>query len=63
LFEVDNSIAPKEWNLESLPILPEKFKLKLRPKRGSQFKVIKELLKNIPQGVKPQRLYPIFGRD
>ena len=47
LFEIDNSIAPKEWNLESLPILPEEFKLKLRPKRGNQFKVIKELLKRV----------------
>ena len=45
LFEIDDSIAPKRWSLETLPIFPEKFKLKLRRGAGKQFKVIKKLLK------------------
>lgn len=47
LFEIDDKIAPKRWSLQTLPILPEKFKLKLRYGAGKQFKVIKELLKKI----------------
>jgi DNA topoisomerase-3 len=46
LFEIDDSVAPKKWSLETLPIYPEKFKLKLRRGGGKQFKVIKKLLKN-----------------
>ena len=66
LFEIDNSIAPKEWNLESLPILPEKFKLKLRPKRGNQFKVIKKLLKRVDEvwiGTDPGREGELIARE
>jgi DNA topoisomerase-3 len=46
LFEIDGSVAPTKWSLETLPIYPEKFKLKLRRGGGKQFKVIKKLLKN-----------------
>ena len=46
LFEIDNSIAPKRWSLTTLPIFPERFKLKLRRGAGKQFQVIKKLLKN-----------------
>jgi DNA topoisomerase-3 len=42
LFEIDDSIANPKWNLDELPIIPERFKYKL--KNGGQFKVIKELL-------------------
>ncbi len=45
LFEIDDSIAPKKWSLRTLPIFPEKFKLRLRRGMGKQFKVIKGLLK------------------
>jgi DNA topoisomerase-3 len=47
LFEIDDSIAPKRWSLNTLPILPEQFKLKLRRGAGKQFKVIKNLLKRV----------------
>jgi DNA topoisomerase-3 len=47
LFEIDDSIAPQKWSFETLPILPEQFKLKLRRGVGKQFKVIKELLKKV----------------
>ncbi len=45
LFQIDDAIAPKRWSLQTLPIFPEKFKLRLRRGMGKQFKVIKELLK------------------
>ncbi len=47
LFEIDGSIAPKKWSLSTLPIFPEKFKLRLRRGMGKRFKVIKELLKKV----------------
>jgi len=47
LFEIDDSVAPKKWELNSLPIFPERFKLKLRKGTAKQFKVIKELLKRV----------------
>lgn len=34
----------KKWSFETLPILPEKFKLKANPGTKKQFKVVKELL-------------------
>jgi len=45
LFEIDDEIAPKKWELKTLPIFPEKFKLKVSKGKSKQFKVIKELLK------------------
>jgi DNA topoisomerase-3 len=47
LFEINDSIAPKRWSLNTLPIIPEQFKLKLRRGAGKQFKVIKELLNKV----------------
>ena len=34
----------KRWRMEDLPILPEKWKLKVKPDAGKQFKVVKELV-------------------
>jgi len=51
LFEIDDSIAPREWKLEDLPIFPKEFKLKLVKGAGKQFKVIKELLKKVDRVV------------
>lgn len=45
LFEIDNSVAPKRWSLDTLPIFPERFKLKLRKGAKKQFETIKRLLK------------------
>jgi DNA topoisomerase-3 len=46
LFEISDENLPKRWNLEDLPIFPERFEYKLRSSRaGKQFKVIKELLR------------------
>ncbi len=48
LLEVDDSIAPEKWSLDTLPVLPERFLY--RPKdssSGKQLKVIKELLKRV----------------
>jgi len=47
LFQIDDSIAPKKWSWQTLPILPERFKLKLRYGGGKQFRVIKNLLKKV----------------
>ena len=47
LFEIDDSIAPKEWKIEDLPIFPENFKLRVSKGKAKQFKVIKELLKKV----------------
>ena len=33
----------KRWRMEDLPILPEKWKLKVKPDAAKQFKVVKEL--------------------
>ena len=35
----------KQWKLETLPIIPEKWKLKVSPNCAKQFKVIKDLVK------------------
>ncbi|MEM3426851.1 MAG: DNA topoisomerase [Nitrososphaerales archaeon] len=43
-FEIDDSIAPEKWTLESLPIFPERFQYRLKKSAGGQYKVIKELL-------------------
>ena len=45
LFEIDDEIAPRKWELKTLPIFPEEFKLKVSKGKSKQFKVIKELLK------------------
>ena len=34
----------KRWRMEDLPILPEKWKLKVKPDAAKQFKVVKELV-------------------
>jgi DNA topoisomerase-3 len=47
LFEIDDAIAPRRWSFDTLPIFPEKFKLRLRRGMGKQFRVIKELLKKV----------------
>src|SRR5215216_1911089 len=36
----------KRWRLESLPILPEKFKVKVNPKTRGQFAVVKEFMRD-----------------
>jgi DNA topoisomerase III len=36
----------KRWRLESLPILPEKFKVKVNPKTRGQFAVVKKLMRD-----------------
>jgi DNA topoisomerase-3 len=66
LFEIDDSVAPKRWSLETLPIFPEKFKLKLRRGAGKQFKVIKELLKKVDEvwiGTDPGREGELIARE
>jgi DNA topoisomerase-3 len=46
LFEISDENLPKKWELEGLPIFPERFEYKLRSSQaGRQFKVIKELLR------------------
>ena len=66
LFEIDDSVAPKRWSLETLPIFPERFKLKLRRGAGKQFKVIKELLKQVDEvwiGTDPGREGELIARE
>ena len=36
----------KRWRLESLPILPERFKVRVSPKTREQFSVVRELLRD-----------------
>ncbi|HEU4495216.1 MAG TPA: DNA topoisomerase III [Rubrobacteraceae bacterium] len=36
----------KKWRLESLPILPERFKVRVNQKSGGQFSVVKKLLRD-----------------
>ena len=36
----------KRWRLENLPILPEKFKVKVNPKTRGQFAVVKKLMRD-----------------
>lgn len=40
--EYDSAYA--EWNLDTLPILPQKYKLVVSPNTESQFKIVKELM-------------------
>jgi DNA topoisomerase IA len=41
LFEISDDSLPKRWELEGLPIFPERFEYKLRSSQaGKQFKVI-----------------------
>jgi len=47
LFQIDDTIAPKKWELKTLPIFPEQFKLKVSRGKSKQFKVIKQLLKKV----------------
>jgi len=50
LLEIDDKIAPQKWDLENLPILPERFSY--RPKDSNsqkQIKVIKELLSKVSE--------------
>jgi DNA topoisomerase-3 len=42
LITIDDEIAPKKWELNTLPILPN-FKYKVIPDKYKQFKIIKEL--------------------
>lgn len=45
LAEIDEEIAPKQWSLSTLPILPGEFRYKITPDKIKQFNVIKNLLK------------------
>jgi len=66
LFEIDDSIAPKEWNLESLPIFPQYFKLKLRKGVKKQFEVISKLLGKVEEiwiGTDPGREGELIARE
>ncbi|MEM4067421.1 MAG: DNA topoisomerase, partial [Candidatus Micrarchaeaceae archaeon] len=45
LVEIDDSIAPQKWELETLPIIPSDFKYKPNEKTIKQLKVIKDLVK------------------
>ncbi len=45
LAEINEEIAPKQWRLDTLPILPEKFIYKITEDKINQFNVIKSLLK------------------
>jgi DNA topoisomerase-3 len=45
LFEISDENLPKKWELDGLPIFPERFEYKLKSSQaGKQFKVIKGLL-------------------
>jgi DNA topoisomerase-3 len=45
LFEISDDSLPKKWELEGLPLFPERFEYKLKSSQaGKQFKVIKGLL-------------------
>ncbi|HEX7413190.1 MAG TPA: DNA topoisomerase, partial [Bacteroidia bacterium] len=44
LLEIDNSILPKERNLDVLPILPDKFNYLVVAEKKKQFSVIKNLV-------------------
>ena len=44
LLEIDDDIAPKEWKLENLPIIPDEFKYRPIKKVYKQLKVVKSLI-------------------
>jgi len=44
LLEIDDSVAPRRWDIKNLPVFPEEFKYKVIRSGNKQFKVIKELL-------------------
>ncbi|RZK13692.1 MAG: hypothetical protein EOO43_17515 [Flavobacterium sp.] len=45
LVEINEEIAPKQWRLNTLPILPEEFLYKVTSDKINQFNIIKGLLK------------------
>ena len=66
LFEIDDSIAPKKWSLESLPIFPSIFKLRLRRGAAKQFRIIKKLLQEVNEvwiGTDPGREGELIARE
>jgi DNA topoisomerase-3 len=66
LFEIDDSIAPQKWSLETLPIFPSNFKLRLRRGAKRQFEVIKKLLKRVDEvwiGGDPGREGELIARE
>ncbi|HID79682.1 MAG TPA: type IA DNA topoisomerase [Aquifex aeolicus] len=66
LFEINDNIAPKRWSLKSLPIFPQRFKLKLKRGAGKQFKLIKGLLKRVDEvwiGTDPGREGELIARE
>lgn len=44
LVQINEEIAPKQWQLSTLPILPEEFLYKVTQDKANQFNVIKKLL-------------------
>lgn len=44
LAEINEEVAPKQWRLDTLPILPENFSYKVTSDKINQFNVIKKLL-------------------
>ena len=45
LLEIDDSIAPNKWEMESLPIIPQKFSYRPIKSRKKQLETIKKLVK------------------
>lgn len=45
LAEINEEIAPKQWKIDTLPILPETFTYKVTEDKVNQFNIIKNLLK------------------
>lgn len=44
LVEIDESIAPRSWQLSTLPILPDEFRYLVTPDKQKQFNVISQLI-------------------
>lgn len=56
----------KDWDLKRLPIIPDRWKLKPRPKVGSQINAIRKLLRNASEVViatDPDREGEVIGRE
>lgn len=51
LVEIDDSIAPEKWSMDTLPIIPQRFKYRPNPKTYSQFKVVKGLVQKATEVV------------